>query len=122
MAIGSSSDVHLCGAEEGFTDVIGGEGDVEGKAGFKETGESTEGSASVCGKSACCGVNALFYRDQDMSLPLRKPRVEESLDLRRRPVEDLLAMGLLAAGWPGGEQQVVDSLALSLRTTLDRTA
>ncbi len=51
MAIRSSSVVPLCGAEEGFTDLIGGEGDVEGKAGFKETGESTEGSASVCGRS-----------------------------------------------------------------------
>ncbi len=57
-----------------------------------------------------------------MSLQLRKAHVEESLDLRRRPVEELLAVGLLAARWPGGEQQVVDSLALGLRTTLDRTA
>jgi len=57
-----------------------------------------------------------------MSLPLRKPRLEESLDLRRRPVEELLAEGLLAVGWPVEEQQVVDRLAFVLRTTLDRIA
>jgi len=122
MAIGSSSDVPLCGAEERFTDVIGGEGDVEGKAGFEETSESTEGSASVCGRSVRCGVSALFYRNQGMSLPLRKSRLEESLNLRRRPVKELLAERLLAMGWPVEKQQMINRLVFVLRTTLDKTA
>lgn len=58
---------------------------------------------------------------------MKKPRLEESLGPRLGPAEgslteELLAVGLLAVGRPVEEQQVVDSLAFGLRTTLDRTA
>lgn len=117
-----------CGIDEGFADAIGGGGDVGGEAGFKETGESTEGSVSICGGFVYSCVSSSFCSNRAMkpSLPLRKPRFEEWLAPRRRPVEELLAVallavGLLAVGWLVGEQQVVDWLAFDSTNKLDRT-